>query len=176
MKKVLKNSFEAGSQEQNEPRLFGSIVEEMLLGNSPLAKGYRQYIASRENGEAEDQGSNRNTELGVNLKTFLRSDKRMLVNKEYPGILRLDSQADIDEFRCCDPHMTFYEAASKSYVCHRNVHLYEGRHITCTKRLNGSLRLNFKNLKLDASFSVDGYALEVANEIRNALKGLVEEK
>ena len=42
------DSKKAGSQEQNEPRLLGSIVEEMLHGNSPLAKGYRQYIASLE--------------------------------------------------------------------------------------------------------------------------------
>ena len=47
MKKVLKNNIEAGSRESNEPRLLGSIVEEMLHGNSPLAVGYRQYIALR---------------------------------------------------------------------------------------------------------------------------------
>ena len=162
----------AGLRKKNCPLTVGEILHNYLENsNEPLAVAYREHSL-----ETDEPERHRNTELGVNLKTFLRSDKRMLVNKEYPGILRLDSQADIDEFRCCDPHMTFYEAASKSYVCHRNVHLYEGRHITCTKRLNGSLRLNFKNLKLDAAFSVDGYALEVANEIRNALKGLVEEK
>lgn len=56
MKKVLKRNFEAGSKESNEPRLLGSIVSEMLHGNSPLAKGYRQYIVSHENDDAETEG------------------------------------------------------------------------------------------------------------------------
>jgi hypothetical protein len=36
--------------------------------------------------------------------------------------------------------------------------------------------LNFKNLKMGSDFSIDGYALEVANEIREALDGLIENK
>jgi hypothetical protein len=175
MKKVLKNNIEAGSQEQNEPRLLGSIVEEMLHGNSSLAKGYRQYIASQENGEAEEQGWHANTELGCDVKTMLRNDKRMLVNKEYPGILRLDSEADIDEFRCRDPHMSFIEAVLTSSTGRRNVCIYEGKHITCTKRLNGTARLNFKSLKQDVYSDIDNFAIEVANEIREALKSFVEE-
>ena len=99
----------AGSQEQNEPRLLGSIVEEMLHGNSPLAKGYRQYIASQENGEAEEPGWHANTELGCDVKTILRSDRRLQTDKGYLGVLRLDAEADIDEFRCRDAHMTFIE-------------------------------------------------------------------
>ena len=49
MKKVLKRNFEAGSKESKEPRLLGSIVSEMLHGNSPLAKGYRKFLACNEN-------------------------------------------------------------------------------------------------------------------------------
>ncbi|MCR5315478.1 MAG: hypothetical protein K6E52_06250 [Bacteroidaceae bacterium] len=30
------------------PRLVGSIITEMLLGNSPLAQGYRKHLASIE--------------------------------------------------------------------------------------------------------------------------------
>ena len=59
-------------------------------------------------------------------------------------------------------------------VCHRNVHLFIGQYVTLTCRPNGSLRLNFKNLKIDTDFSVETYCLEVANEIRMALKGLIE--
>ena len=165
----------AGSQEQNEPRLLGSIVEEMLHGNSPLAKGYRQYIASQENGEAEEQGWHANTELGCDVKTLLRSDKRMLVNKEYPGVLRLDAEADIDEFRCRDAHMTFIETVPMS-AGKRNPHVFDGEYITLTRRDDGSLRPNFKPMpKLGANLSVDNYAFEVYRELRGALKGLVEE-
>ena len=49
MKKVLNRNFEAGSKKSNEPRLLGSIVNEMLHSNSPLAKGYRKYLASKGN-------------------------------------------------------------------------------------------------------------------------------
>lgn len=174
MKKVLKHNIEAGSQEQKEPRLLGSIVKEMLHGNSPLAKGYRQYIASQENEKTEEQGWHRNTELGVDVKTLLRSDKRLLLNKEYSGILRLDVEADIDEFSSHDAHMTFIEATLTSSAGRRNVCIYEGRHITCTKRLNSTARLNFKSLKQDAYSDIDNFATEVANEIREALNCLIE--
>ena len=175
MKKVVKNSFEAGSQEQNEPRLLGSIVEEMLHGNSPLAKGYRQYIASQENGEAEEQGWHANTELGCDVKTLLRSDKRMLVNKAYSGVLRLDSEADIDEFRCRDAHMTFIETVPIT-AGKRNPHVFDGEHITITQRDDGSLRPNFKPMpKLGLNMSVDNYTFEVYRELRQGLNGLIEE-
>ena len=120
-------------------------------------------------------GWHRNTDLGCDVKTILRSDVRMKVGKEYLGVLRLDSEADIDEYRFRDPHMTFIESTAMMTSARRNVHLYEGRHITCTKRLNGTPRLNFKNLKQDAFHNVDNFAFEVANEIREALKGFVEE-
>ena len=149
--KFVKKGMKAGSKKQQEPRLVGSIIGEML------------------------QGWNRSTELCVDLKTILRSDVRMKTGKEYRGILRRDSDAEIEEFRCHDPHYTFVESTALSTTERRNVRLYEGRHITCTKRLNGTARLNFKNLKQDAYHNVDNYAFEVANEIREALKGFVGE-
>ena len=145
-----KITIKADSKKSNEPRLVGSIVSDVL------------------------QSWNRSTELSVNLKTILRSDARMETDKDYLGVLRRDSDREVDEFLYHDPHFTFTEVALPSSSGRRNVHLYEGRHITCTKRLNGTLRLNFKNLKLNADFDVDSYAFEVANEIREALSGLVE--
>ena len=175
MKKVLKNNIKAGSQESHEPRLLGSIVEEMLHGNSPLAKGYRQYIASQENGEAEEPGWHANTELGCDVKTILRSDRRLQTDKGYLGVLRLDAEADIDEFRCRDAHMTFIETVPMT-AGKRNPHVFDGEYITLTRRDDGSLRPNFKPMpKLGANLSVDNYAFEVYRELRGALKGLVEE-
>lgn len=115
-----------------------------------------------------------NTELCINLKTKLQNEVLMKPGKEYPGIMRRDTPSE--EFGFDDCHYTFTEALLSSSTGRRNVCIYEGQHITCTKRLNGTVRLNFKNLKVDAEFNVDGYALEVANEIREALKGLVEEE
>ena len=176
MKKVLDpKKVEAGSRELKEPRLLGSIVEEMLHGNSPLAVGYRQYIASQENGEAEEQGWHPNTHLGVDVKTLLRSDVRMKVGKEYLGILKLDSDAIIEDFLCRDPHYTFTETVPQT-VAKRNPHLYSGKYITVTRRDDGSLRLNFKELKKGAGFKVERFALGVYNELCIALGGLVEEE
>lgn len=118
------------------------------------------------------EGWNFDTTLCCDLRTLLRIDRRMRPGTEYVGILRRD--VPDEEYSCDDNHYTFTESTLPSTAERRNIRLYEGAHITCTKRLNGSLRLNFKNLKMDAGFTVDAYALEVANEIRQALKGLVE--
>ena len=174
MKKVLDpKKVEVGSRESNEPRLLGSIVEEMLHGDSPLAVGYRQYIASQEIGEAKEQGWHSNTDLGCDVKTILRNDVRMVTGKEYRGVLRLDSEAVVDEFRCHDPHYTFTETLPQT-AGKRNPHVFDGKFITVTRRDDGSLRLNFKELKVGADFSVEKYASGVANELLWALEGLVE--
>ena len=51
-----------------------------------------------------------------------------------------------------------------------------GTYITITRRDDGSLRPNFKPMKVDADFSIVGYAFGVAKELIKALKGLIEEK
>ena len=150
MKKVFNAKTKAGSQKSNEPRLVGSIVEEML------------------------QVWNHNTELSVDLKMLLHSDERMRVGKEYPGVLRLDSEADIDEFLCRDPHYTFIETVRRTAE-KRNPHVFVGKHITVTRRDDGSLRLNFKPLPDEQDFNLERYALGVYNEICIALAGLIEE-
>ena len=169
-----KITIKAGSKKNNEPRLLGSIVEEMLHGNSPLAVGYRQYIASQENGEAEEQGWYSNTDLGCEVKTILRSDVRMKTGKEYQGVLRLDSEGIVDEFLYRDPHFTFVETVPQT-AGKRNPHVFDGQYITVTRRDDGSLRLNFKELPKGANFNLERFALGVYNELCLALGGLVED-
>ena len=132
-----------------KPRLAGSIVLDML------------------------QGWNRNTDLCVDLKTILRSDTSMRTGKEYQGVLRRDSDAEIEDFRCRDAHYTFIETLPQS-AGKRNPHVFEGKYITVTRRDDGSLRQNFKALKIDEDFSVYRYALGVFNELMWALEDLVE--
>ena len=141
--------MKAGSKKQQEPRLVGSIIGEML------------------------QGWNRSTELCVDLKTILHSDSVMTTGKEYRGILRRDSDAEIEEFRCHDPHYTFVE--TQPWLSKRNPHVFDGRYITVTRRDDGSLRLNFKELPKGANFNLERFALGVYNELCMALYGLVEE-
>ena len=45
---------------------------------------------------------NNNTHLSVNLKTQLRSDRRMKTGKGYPGVLQLDEESVVDEYLCRD--------------------------------------------------------------------------
>ena len=104
---------------------------------------------------------------------MLRSDKRMKVGKNYLGMLRLDSEAEIEDFRCRDPHYTFVETVPMS-AGKRNPHVFVGKYITVTRRDDGSLRPNFKPLKIDRDFSAYRYALGVFNELMWALEDLVE--
>lgn len=49
MEKSLFTSGRGLDKRSGQPRLVGDILTEMLSGNSPLAKGYRKYLASKEN-------------------------------------------------------------------------------------------------------------------------------
>lgn len=128
-----------------KPRLVGGIVKEML------------------------QGWHRNTELSVDLKTILRSDRRLQTGKDYHGILRRD--VEYDEFRC-DEHYTFIETLP--WTSKRNPRLFNGRYISITRQDDGTLRPNFKPMKVDKHFSVETYAFKVYLELHKALKGLIE--
>ena len=146
MKKVLNRNFEAGSKRMKEPRLVGSIISEML------------------------QGWNNNTHLAVDLKTQLRSDRIAKVGKSYTGVLRRDTE--YEEFRC-DDRFVFTETVPPT-AGKRNPHLFNGQYISVTRRDDGSIRLNFKELKMGADFTLERYALGVYNELCLALGGLIE--
>lgn len=51
MEKVLNANKQKGSKSLNEPKLAWDIASEMLQSNSNLAKGYRQFLASKTNAE-----------------------------------------------------------------------------------------------------------------------------
>ena len=167
MKKIIRTR--AGSEEQYGPRLAGKVLHDYLNNsNEPLAVAYREHAT-----DAEEYGWHPNTELSVDLKTLLRKDVRMVTGKEYQGVLRRDSEAEIEEFRCHDPHYTFVETVPQKDG-KRNPHVFDGQYITVTRRGDGSLRLNFKELKTGPDFCLEHYALGVYNEICMALSGLVE--
>ena len=141
--------MKAGSKKQQEPRLIGEVIDEVM------------------------KGWNRSTELCVDLKTILRSDVRMKTGKEYRGILRRDSDAEIEEFRCHDPHYTFVE--TQPWLSKRNPRVFAGKYITITRRDDGTLRPNFKPMRVGKDFNLERFALGVYNELCMALYGLVEE-
>ena len=112
----------------------------------------------------------KNTDYGCDVKTILRSDRRLRTGKDYLGVLRLDHEADIDEFRCQDAHYTFVETLP--WTMKRNPRVFRGRYITITRRDDGTLRLNFRPMPVGVK--VDNYAFKVYLELRKALIGLVE--
>ena len=107
---------------------------------------------------------NCNTDLCVDVKTFLRSDRRTRLGKNYVGVLRRDDEE----------HFNFVETSSPT-LGKRNPRVFEGEYVTLTLLPDGSFRPNFKQMKVGKGVNVDGYAIEVANEIREALNGLINE-
>ena len=118
------------------------------------------------------EGWHRNTDLSVNLKTILRSDRKMKPCKDYQGVLRLDAEGTVEEFLSRDAHYTFVETLP--WTSKRNPRLFNGKYISITRRPDGSLRPNFKPLKVTKGFSVERYTFNVYLELHKALKGLVE--
>ena len=117
------------------------------------------------------EGWHRNTDLSVNLKTILHSDRKMKPCKDYQGVLRLDAEGTVVEFLSRDAHYTFVETLP--WTSKRNPRLFNGKYISITRRPDGSLRPNFKPLKVTKGFSVERYTFNVYLELHKALKGLV---
>ena len=112
----------------------------------------------------------KNTDYGCNVKTILRDDRRMRTGKDYLGVLRRDTEAEVDEFLSRDPHYTFVE--TDPWTSKRNPRLFRGRYITITRRPDGTLKPNFR--PLPANMSVERYAFGVYIELHKALEGLIE--
>ena len=112
----------------------------------------------------QEQGWNRNTDLCMNVKTFLRSDRITQIGKDYQGVLTRDEE---DHYRFIE---ILPPAAQK-----RNPRVYNCELFTISLRDDGSLRMNVKPIKSGPDFSVDGFALRMSDEIRHALQGLVGE-
>lgn len=62
-----------------------------------------------------------NTELCVDLKTILRSDRKAKTNKDYTGVLTRDGEE----------HFTFIE--TQPTTARRNPQLFKGKYITITR-------------------------------------------
>ena len=141
-----------GSEEQYGPRPAGEVLHDFSKNsNEPQAAAYPKRFYP-------------NTELAVDLKLLTNQPGRMPEGAYFNGVLRRDGEQ----------HFTFIQTLPPT-AGKRNPHVYEGRYITVTRREDGSLRLNFKELKMGAGFKVERYALGVYNELCMALEGLIEE-
>lgn len=170
-----KKNYRAGSRNNNEPRLVGDIIAEMLSSDPRLAKVLRlSHVLPKEATAAKGQttvkvvkGWYPNTDLCVDIKTFLRDDRTTKIGKDYTGMLQRDS----------DDHYLFVETAQPaSAACKRNPRLFDGKYISVTYRLqDGHVRFNFKEVNMNDGFNAESFAIGVMNEILQAIKDLVGE-
>ena len=150
---INNKKYRVGSEAQYGPRTVGEILHDFLENSDePLAVAFRHRKAYA------------NTELCVDLKLLKQKPGRLRVGKCLEGILAHDGEE----------HFTFIETLPQG-AAKRNPHVYEGEFITVTRRSDGSLRPNFKNLTTGRGFSVESYAFGVACELREALSSLIEE-
>ena len=110
------------------------------------------------------KGWNINTDLCVDIKTFLRTDRITQLGKDYAGLLTRDGE----------DHYSFVE--TMPWTNKRNPYVFRGKYITITRRDDGSLSPNFRPLRMGVGFNVNYYAFEVYRELRKGLEGLVENK
>lgn len=104
-----------------------------------------------------------NTDLCVDVKTILHSDSITKIGKDYQGVLTRDKE----------DHYSFVETIP-TVTEKRNPQVFRGMYITITKRDNGTYRPNFRPMKVGADFSVEKYAVGVANELLWGLESLIE--
>ena len=173
--------FQAGSATCNGPRLVGDILAEMLSSDSLFVKAFRHCTASHEDAAAEGQADDarsrttvsvvkgwfRNTDLCMDVKTFLRHDRIAKIGKNYTGVLCRDT----------DDHYSFVETATPvANAIIRNPHVFEGKYINVTRRLmDGHIRFNFKEVDFGGRFNPSSFAIAVMKEILKAFKCLGEE-
>lgn len=182
MKKVLNPNFQAGSTRfSNGPRPVCDIITELFASNSLFVKAFRHCTASHEDAAAEGQADDarsrttvsvvkgwfRNTELCVDVKTFLRHDRIAKIGKNYTGVLCHDK----------DDHYAFVETGLTAANANiRNPHIFEGKYINVTRRMrDGHVRFNFKEVDFGGGFNPLSFAIAVMREILKALRCLGEE-
>lgn len=113
---------------------------------------------------SQEQVWHRNTHLCVDMKTMLRRDSVMKIDKSYPGVLTRDME----------DHFWFIETQPQT-ACKRNPHVFVGKYITITRKDDGTYRPNFRPMPKGKGFSLERYASGVASELLWALEGLVED-
>lgn len=113
---------------------------------------------------SNEQVINKNTDLCMDVKTILRSDRVAKIGKDYQGMLTRDSE----------DHYSFIETV-QTRVEKRNPQIYRGEFVTVTRMEDGTYHPNLRPMKVGEGFNVEHYASGVANELLWALDGLVED-
>ena len=106
-----------------------------------------------------------NTELCVDLKTILTSDRRAKMRKDYTGVLTRDGR----------DHFTFIEETQERKTCRRHPMVYKGYCINVTRRPDGSLLPHFRLPQYSKYYTFKDCCREAAEELL-MMAGLGEEE
>ena len=107
---------------------------------------------------------NANTELCIDLKTILTSDRRARMRKDYLGVLTRDGRE----------HFTFIEDAQERKLARRYPMIYKGYCINVTCRPDGTLCPHFRLPQYTRFYTFRDFCREAAEELL-MMAGLVEE-
>jgi hypothetical protein len=148
MSKKLGNTARS-KQFANEPRLIGSVIEEMLNENELFRDIFPQ------------------SEFGVDLKLMTRRQGRMKMGDCLSGMITRDGGF----------HYTFIENDNDRQVkvAVPNPHIYRGKYINVNRGKDGRLYPTFKRPVYTRDFNFRDFCLHAAEELKMAL-GFVEKK
>ena len=98
---------------------------------------------------------NRNTELCVDLKTILTSDRKAKMRKGYRGVLTRDGRE----------HFTFLEDALERKKMRRYPHIYQGFCINVNRKDDGTIYPTFRQPQYTRFYTFRDFCREAAEEL-----------
>lgn len=102
-----------------------------------------------------------NTDLCMDVKTILRTDRVTRIGKNYKGVLMRDGE----------DHYTFLESHPATQK--RNPHIYMGKYINVSRAVDGTLYPTFNRPRYTKDFTFQDFCREAAEELI-VVTGLVE--
>ena len=140
---------------QKHPRTDNRLANSFNSFNSPASKASANSFNS----------FNFTTELCIDLKTILTSDRKAKRFKDYTGVLTRDGR----------DHFTFIENAQERKIVRRYPCIYKGFCLNVHRRGDGLLYLNFRHPEYTRFYTFKDFCREAAEELMMVV-GLVEEE
>ena len=129
-----------------------------------MNSGSRPKPASNDREDKCILGLTPNTELCVDLKTYLRGHRVAKVGHSYVGMLKRDNLC----------HFTFVETTSSSALVRRNECVYHGKYVNIRRTPDGTPLLTFHRPHLNEKYRLEQFLFQAADELYY-LASLIEE-
>lgn len=150
---MVKNTNPQNNKEQNNsnaPQPIGSVVNDMLQGDSPFACAYREHTSAYPH-----------TELGIDLKLMTQQPGRLPVGRYLCGTITRDAE----------DHYLFVEHVAKVlWPVKRNPHVFVGRYINVNRKPDGTIYPTFNRPDYNEKLTFAKFCMEAAKELRQVAK------